>query len=1170
MKAINAFLFVLIYCTSYGQDFYIEGIASAAIDSSFARASKLYDQSDYKTAALGFDSLEVEWKNIIESKPDEETYQNYYFIKAKQHRIERRLETLTAEDINVFRRLESSLKEKLTSSNIVIAYYYSALAESMRVVLSDLNASITYSNKSIDIYKQHGSPCLDQIASELLEMGIGYRQVLDYGKAESYYLKSLEVIKKIEPPVQKLLLNCQYRLSGVYLNQLKFDKGLQLALEVVKEAPKYFDKGHFVIYRSLDLVSIFYNQKGDSKKALEYAFAALRTLREGKEDGGSYMGDLFHAISYEYSKMGKYKLAQTYIDSSYNIVIRYDKYGDIARAYNMKALLAKDMNDELYYLNNAIEYCKKDTWCTQINLPIFLTDLGSYYERKGDRQTALNYYLKTKEIKEKHIDRSGCDLPDTYTLLASNYENLGMRDEADLYHNKAIETSHKYVGHDNRLIATQYSSYGYFLLGTKDYDKAEKYLNKASAILKNDSILDKLTFVNNNRLLSKLYEEKCEYDKSLKHALISYNSEMSFDYSSRIAVVKQLFSVHHKMGNIDACKKLLSELLDISGFTNDINSKPEEIALVQGNSWLSYNCFFSYLKLEAEINDEQTLLIEKVKYGILIIKKLRSEYFYESSEKELQKSVREFYNWSIENLGKQYRQTNDEKYLDLLYECIERSKSLIIDRQQIREVALSKTDIPQSVIDKEKDLIFAYEENYNDFKSQSQSSGSITNMNLQVLYKIQKQKETFIDSLKEHYPSYYESRYSQKFISLEACQDLATEEDRMFLVYHWGDSLIHKLEIDSEGTRYSEISIFDLESQVLRLKKLIKTPISKVSESNYKSEKQDFIQLSRIIFQQLIGEPYVLPKELTIVADNKLVNLPFGVLLSKDVELALDYRSLPYLLKSSAIQYCGSMSHYYTLKQHQGYDSNKDYIGFAPSYTSMTSRDTSLSTRENIIVPLQYNMPEVMESSALFDGEHYVAEAATESKFKAKAAQSNILHLAMHTQVGSNQAFDSYLQFEPRTSSQEDGRLYLDEIARLDLNNNLAVLSACETNVGEEIIGESILGIARAFQIASCPNIVLTNWLVDDKSSSSIIPYFFKRINEEEPPAIALQNAKLHYLQNCSQVQSHPYFWAGYSYYGSAEIEQVEDDFWNSSLLIGFLGFSFICYFLFSFNKKLS
>ena len=66
----------------------------------------------------------------------------------------------------------------------------------------------------------------------------------------------------------------------------------------------------------------------------------------------------------------------------------------------------------------------------------------------------------------------------------------------------------------------------------------------------------------------------------------------------------------------------------------------------------------------------------------------------------------------------------------------------------------------------------------------------------------------------------------------------------------------------------------------------------------------------------------------------------------------------------------------------------------------------------------------------------------------------------------------------------DDGILTAEEVAGLDLSGvKWAVLSACDTGVGEIAAGEGVFGLRRAFQIAGVRSVIMSLWSVEDLST---------------------------------------------------------------------------------------
>jgi CHAT domain-containing protein len=92
------------------------------------------------------------------------------------------------------------------------------------------------------------------------------------------------------------------------------------------------------------------------------------------------------------------------------------------------------------------------------------------------------------------------------------------------------------------------------------------------------------------------------------------------------------------------------------------------------------------------------------------------------------------------------------------------------------------------------------------------------------------------------------------------------------------------------------------------------------------------------------------------------------------------------------------------------------------------------------------------------------------------------------------------------------GVLTAEALCALDLRRlELAVLSACETGLGDRAGGEGVYGLVRAFHVAGTRNVVASLWQVDDQATAALMVLFYRQLwgKERVSPAEALRRAQL-------------------------------------------------------------
>ncbi|MBD2606320.1 tetratricopeptide repeat protein [Scytonema hofmannii FACHB-248] len=94
------------------------------------------------------------------------------------------------------------------------------------------------------------------------------------------------------------------------------------------------------------------------------------------------------------------------------------------------------------------------------------------------------------------------------------------------------------------------------------------------------------------------------------------------------------------------------------------------------------------------------------------------------------------------------------------------------------------------------------------------------------------------------------------------------------------------------------------------------------------------------------------------------------------------------------------------------------------------------------------------------------------------------------------------------------GILFAQDVAGLDLwANEISVLSACETGIGDVAIGEGVFGLRRAFAVAGAKTLIMSLWSVNGWATTLLMERFFDNCEAGNGRATALQEAQ-NYLRN--------------------------------------------------------
>jgi CHAT domain-containing protein len=160
------------------------------------------------------------------------------------------------------------------------------------------------------------------------------------------------------------------------------------------------------------------------------------------------------------------------------------------------------------------------------------------------------------------------------------------------------------------------------------------------------------------------------------------------------------------------------------------------------------------------------------------------------------------------------------------------------------------------------------------------------------------------------------------------------------------------------------------------------------------------------------------------------------------------------------------------------------------------------------------------------DSEVLTGPGATKRAFLDGLGRSQVVHFAGHAAGGATPG-TARLLLAPDSSTQTSGELYPQEVDRPLVRTRVVVLAACRTAAGAPSLLEGSFGLARPFLAAGVPNVVASQWNLDDVVSRRFFVAFHERLLREGEPTRALQRTQVSFLSDPDPVLAHPASWAG-------------------------------------------
>jgi len=259
-----------------------------------------------------------------------------------------------------------------------------------------------------------------------------------------------------------------------------------------------------------------------------------------------------------------------------------------------------------------------------------------------------------------------------------------------------------------------------------------------------------------------------------------------------------------------------------------------------------------------------------------------------------------------------------------------------------------------------------------------------------------------------------------------------------------------------------------------------------------------------------------------IVPDSFLWNVPFQALMTP---------SEHFLIEDHALYYTPSLSVLREMdrKKDTGETTNTSLIAFG---NPVVGKDEQRNADLCPLPEAEQEVSSIAKSLGEKNSRVFIGRDASEKSFKTLAPTYSIIHLATHGVIDNKQPLYSHLLLTKTEGDPDnDGRLEARQIMDLNLNADLAVLSACDTANGRVAPGEGVIGMSWAFFVAGARSIVVSQWKISSTSTSEFMTAFYQNLHSDNErvnrnQAESIREAELTLLKD--DRYRHPFYWAGF------------------------------------------
>ncbi len=847
-----------------------------------------------------------------------------------------------------------------------------------------------------------------------------------------------------------------------------------------------------------DLGAIYGRQMNKTAESLNYLQKSLPILEEVGDK--AQQARALHAIGITYNLDRRFKASLEF----------YEKSLPISREIGDRSLEAKILNS-----------------------------LGLSHSALGHLELGLDYYRKAKDLSEEINDKATLHM--ALNNLATHYSNHGRFAEALDYLHRSLKIIEELgTASDRRSLAYKYQNIAFIYRHQGQHEQALVYARKSLQIL--EEIDDKFGIANLYNNVGVIYKAQRLYDQSLEWFEKSLKRYEDLKATPGIArTLNNIGDVYRLQGRRAEALAPLQKSLEL----REKNRDRPGVVLTSNNLARLYEADGKFAEMleagtrSAQIASEINFAEELWKAQELSGKAHRALGRHAEARQSFQSAIN-----TLETLrrhvagGEQQQQTFLEDKLspwlnmtEVLVAQREYAEALSFAEQSKARVLLDalqsgRANLRQSLSPEDRKaeedlrlkLVDINSKLTTELRSDKSDPARVASLR-QAVAKARLEYEDFETRLYASYPRLQVQRGEAPIIRKAELKSLLPDSASALLEY-----------VVTEEQTYLFVVTKEVDVQVYKLP-IKRSELAKQTEAfrqQLAGRDLGFRPAALKLYELLLkpAEAQLNGKTNLIIApDNSLWDLPFQALMAGDDR---------FLIEGAAIAYTPSLTVLREMtkrrEKHSAHATPATLLALGnPVVGNETMKRVAQTLRDGKLDPLPEAEQEVKALGRLYGttrSKVYIGAEAREDRVKSEASRARILHFATHGVLNNSTPMYSHLALAEGATG-EDGLLEAWELMQLDLQADLAVLSACETARGRIGAGEGMIGFSWAMFIAGVPSIVVSQWKVESAGTRDLMVNFHRSlIGAKASKSEALRQSALKLMKN--PETNHPFYWAGF------------------------------------------